>query len=71
MVTWLKRSGWPLIILGAILVVMYAAAVYLPFDADNYPDDRRESYLSHRPFLYMHIIAGMLAIILGPVQFFP
>ncbi len=47
------------------------AATYFSFDIEsNAPDFLVESFLQREPVLYAHIFSSMIALIIGPFQFF-
>ena len=67
--TALKRVGWGLLLLGAALMFLYAAVIYLQFDLDLAPKELQESFKARPWVIYIHIFGAMVALIIGPFQF--
>lgn len=64
----MKRTAWWLVTLFAIPVALYAAA-YLGFRERMFPPQLRESFLARPWGIYTHVLAGAIALVLGPFQF--
>jgi uncharacterized membrane protein len=66
----LKRIGWAVILLLAVLVSLVVSR-YLTLDPDVFFPEQRAVYMAHLAFLITHIVASMLALLIGPFQFLP
>jgi uncharacterized membrane protein len=66
----LKRIGWAVILLLAVLVSLEVSR-YLTLDPDVFFLEQRAVYMAHLAFLITHIVASMLALLIGPFQFLP
>src|SRR6266508_444465 len=44
---------------------------YLTLNPEAYFEQQKAVYIAHRTMLMMHILASMLAILIGPFQFLP
>ena len=66
-----KIIGWLFMLLMATMPVLVSLG-YLTLDADNFPFIQQKAiYTAHMTMLITHIIASMLAILIGPFQFLP
>lgn len=66
-----KRIGWALLVLFAIYAVLISMG-YLTFHPENFSfAEQKVVYIAHLGMLMTHIIASMLAILIGPFQFLP
>lgn len=66
-----KAIGWVFLLLMAIMPVLVSLD-YLTLDPDNFPFTQQKAvYTAHMTMLITHIIASMLAILIGPFQFLP
>jgi uncharacterized membrane protein len=66
----LKKLGWSLMLFAAILVSLMVSR-YLTLDPDVYFPEQKMVYMAHITMLIIHIVASMLAILIGPFQFLP
>lgn len=66
----LKKMGWSLMLFLAIMVSLMVSR-YLTLDPDVYFPEQRVVYMAHITMLIVHIVASMLAILIGPFQFLP
>jgi uncharacterized membrane protein len=66
-----KAIGWVFLLLMATMPVLVSLD-YLTLDPDNFPFAQQKAvYTAHMTMLITHIIASMLAILIGPFQFLP
>jgi uncharacterized membrane protein len=65
-----KKIGWAFLLLLAVYPVL-ASLGYLTLDPEAFFPQQKAVYVTHLAFLLMHIIASMLAILIGPFQFLP
>jgi uncharacterized membrane protein len=66
-----KKIGWVFLLLMAIMPVVVSLG-YLTLDPDNFAfAQQRAVYTAHMTMLITHIIASMLAILIGPFQYLP
>ncbi len=65
-----QKIGWGFLLLFATFPVLVSMG-YLSMDPDNFFPQQRAVYVAHLAFLMTHIIASMLAILIGPFQFLP
>ena len=66
-----QKIGWLIMLLAAIMPVMVSRG-YLTLDPDNFSFAQQKAvYTAHMTMLITHIIASMLAILIGPFQFLP
>ena len=69
---WLARGlagpAWLVLVLVCVNVVVVVSR-YLTFDPEGYFPEQREVYLRVEPFLAVHVLSGMLALLVGPFQF--
>jgi uncharacterized membrane protein len=64
----LARPGWVIMTLACVAIVVYASR-YLTFDPEVYFPEQRGPYLQHEFALGVHVLSGILALLIGPVQF--
>jgi hypothetical protein len=65
-----EKIGWAFLFLLAAYPVLVSSG-YLSMDPDNFFPQQRMVYVAHLAFLMTHIIASMLAILVGAFQFLP
>jgi uncharacterized membrane protein len=66
-----KRIGWGFLFLFAIYPVLVSMG-YLTFNPEHFSfAEQKAVYIPHLAMLMTHIIASMLAILIGPFQFLP
>ena len=65
-----QKAGWVVMILLAALTVLNSLG-YLTMDPENFFEQQRAVYIAHLAMLITHIIASMLAVLIGPFQFLP
>lgn len=66
----LKKTGWSIMLFLAVLVFLFASR-YLTLDPDVFFPEQKMIYMAHLTMLLIHIVASMLAIVIGPFQFLP
>ena len=66
----LKKTGWSIMLFMAVLVALYASA-YLTLNPEVFFPQQKMVYMAHLTMLIIHIVASMLAILIGPFQFLP
>lgn len=66
----LKKTGWSIMLFLAVLVSLYAS-LYLTLDPEVFFPEQKMVYMAHITMLIIHIVASMLAILIGPFQFLP
>ena len=66
----LKKTGWSIMLFLAVLVFLFASR-YLTLDPDVFFPQQKMVYMAHLRMLIIHIVASMLAILIGPFQFLP
>ena len=64
----LAGPGWVIMALACVAIVVYASR-YLTFDAEVYFPQQRGPYVQHEFALGVHVLSGILALLIGPVQF--
>jgi uncharacterized membrane protein len=65
-----QKIGWVFLLLLAAYPVLISSG-YLTMNPENFFAEQKAIYVSHLGFLMMHIIASMLAILIGPFQLLP
>jgi uncharacterized membrane protein len=66
-----KKIGWAFMLLLATFPVLISVG-YLTMNPENFNFAQQKAvYMAHLTFLMVHIIASMLAILIGPFQFLP
>ena len=65
-----KAVGWTVMLLGAALVALFSSR-YLTLNPDVFFPEQRATYLAHLAMLLVHVVAAILAILIGPFQFLP
>jgi uncharacterized membrane protein len=66
-----QKIGWLILLLFAVMPVLVSLG-YLTLNPDNFPFTQQKAvYTAHMTMLITHIIASMLAILIGPFQFLP
>ena len=66
----LKKTGWVAMLLLAVLVSLVVSR-YLTLDPEAFFPEQRAVYMAHLTFVIVHVVASMLAILIGPFQFLP
>src|SRR5687767_11330789 len=64
----LAGPGWVIMTLACISIVVIVSR-YLTFDPEVYFSEQREAYLQHEFALGVHVLSGVLALLIGPLQF--
>jgi len=64
------KIGWAFLLLLAVYPVLVSSG-YLSMNPENFFPEQRATYVAHLAFLMTHIIASMLAILIGAFQFLP
>jgi uncharacterized membrane protein len=64
----LAGPGWVIMTLACIYIVITVSR-YLTFDPEVYFAQQREAYLQHEFALGVHVLSGVLALLIGPLQF--
>ena len=70
MKTTVRWTGWGVMSFLALLMVMLASR-YLTLDPAVYFPQQRAVYMAHTAGILMHIVGGIAALLLGPLQFVP
>lgn len=65
---WLAGFGWVIMALACLYIVGMVSE-YLTFDPEVYFAGQRENYLRVEVALGVHVLSGMLALLIGPLQF--
>src|SRR5215207_3600085 len=66
-----QKIGWVFLLLMAVLPVLFSLG-YLSMDPEDFNFTQQKAvYTAHIAMLMIHIIAAMLAILIGPFQFLP
>lgn len=65
-----QKIGWAFLLLMAVFVSLNVSG-YLTLEPEVFFPEQRAVYLAHLAFLITHIVASMLAILIGPFQFLP
>jgi hypothetical protein len=63
-----RRVGWIVMTLSAVLMVLVSSRYFFP-DMPGAFEQQRALYFDIRPWLMAHIAGGMIAVLLGPWQF--
>lgn len=66
----LKKIGWSMMLFGAMVVSLLVSR-YFTLDPEVYFPEQKAIYMAHITILIVHIVASMLAILIGPFQFLP
>ena len=66
----LKKIGWSLMLFSAVMVSLIVSR-YLTLDPEVYFPEQKAVYMAHSTILIVHVVASMLAILIGPFQFLP
>jgi uncharacterized membrane protein len=64
----LAGPGWVIMTLACVAIAIIVSR-YLTFDPEVYFPQQREPYLQHEFALGVHVLSGILALLIGPVQF--
>jgi uncharacterized membrane protein len=64
----LAGPGWVIMTLACIYIVITVSR-YLTFDPEVYFPQQLEPYLQHEFALGVHVLSGILALLIGPLQF--
>ena len=64
----LAGPGWVIMTLACVWIAVIVSR-YLTFDPEVYFAEQREPYLQHEFALGVHVLSGMLALLIGPLQF--
>ncbi|HET9562503.1 MAG TPA: DUF2306 domain-containing protein [Propionibacteriaceae bacterium] len=64
----LAGPGWVIMTLACIYIAITVSR-YLTFDPEVYFPQQLEPYLQHEFALGVHVLSGILALLIGPVQF--
>ena len=66
-----QKIGWTVMLLMATMPVLVSLG-YLTLDPDKFPFTQQKAvYTAHMTMLITHILASMLAILIGPFQYLP
>jgi uncharacterized membrane protein len=65
-----QKVGWVILLLLAMFPVLVSSG-YLTMKPEKFFPEQRAVYAAHLAFLMTHIIASMLAILIGPFQLLP
>jgi uncharacterized membrane protein len=64
----LAGPGWVIMTLACVTITVIVSR-YLTFDPEVYFPQQLEPYLQHEFALGVHVLSGILALLIGPVQF--
>jgi uncharacterized membrane protein len=64
----LAKPGWVIMTLLSLLTIAFVAR-YLAFNPDTYFPEQREVYMRRELVLGVHVVCGILALAIGPLQF--
>ena len=64
----LAGPGWVIMTLACVTITVIVSR-YLTFDPEVYFPQQLEPYLQHEFALGVHVLSGMLALLIGPLQF--
>jgi uncharacterized membrane protein len=64
----LAGPGWVIMTLACVSITVIVSR-YLTFDPEVYFPEQLEPYLQHEFALGVHVLSGMLALLIGPLQF--
>jgi uncharacterized membrane protein len=66
-----KKIGWAVLLLLAAAAVLFSSG-YLTLNPEDFNFTQQKAvYMAHHTILMVHIVASMLAILIGPFQFLP
>ena len=65
---WLAKPGWVIMTLLALTAMSFVAR-YLAFNPEEYFPEQREVYIRLEFVLGVHVLCGILALAVGPLQF--
>ena len=68
--TTIRWTGWGMMSFLALLMALLASR-YLTLDPATYFPQQRTVYMAHTAGLLAHIVGGITALLLGPLQFVP
>ncbi|MEV0387175.1 DUF2306 domain-containing protein [Nonomuraea sp. NPDC050643] len=63
-----RRAGWAAITVLAAAITLLVAP-YLTLDPDVFLEEQKAVYLANQGSLFLHVAGGVVALVLGPVQF--
>jgi uncharacterized membrane protein len=66
-----KKFGWAFMLLMAVFPVLISVGYLTLKPEDIHFAEQKAVYLAHHAMLMVHIVASMLAILIGPFQFLP
>jgi len=66
----LKKTGWSVMVFSAVVVSLIVSR-YLTLNPEVYFPEQKAVYMAHITILIAHVVASMLAILIGPFQFLP
>ena len=64
----LAKPGWVIMTLLSLTTIAFVAR-YLAFNPDSYFPEQREVYIRREFVLGVHVLCGILALAIGPLQF--
>ena len=65
---YLVKPGWVIMTLLSLTTIAFVAH-YLAFNPDTYFPEQREVYMRREFVLGVHVLSGILALVVGPLQF--
>jgi uncharacterized membrane protein len=65
---WLAGLAWVILVLLCLDIVIVVSR-YLTFDPEVFFSEQREVYLRVEFFLGVHVLSGIIALLVGPIQF--
>src|SRR4051794_6030634 len=66
-----KKIGWAVLLLMAMYPVLLSSGYLTLKPEDINFSEQKVVYMAHHALLMVHIVAAMLAILIGPFQFLP
>lgn len=65
----LARPGWVIMTLACVYIAVFVVTPYLTFNPEVYFAEQLENYLRVEFALGVHVLSGILALLIGPLQF--
>ena len=65
----LARPGWVIMTLACVYIAVFVVTPYLTLNPEVYFPEQLENYLRVEFALGVHVLSGILALLIGPLQF--
>ena len=65
----LAKPGWVIMTLACVYIAVFIVTPYLTFNPDAYFSEQLDNYLRVEFALGVHVLSGILALLIGPLQF--